>query len=35
MQFNNVLVVQDVVSLCVLAVVDAGTPYSGEFEFIR
>ncbi len=33
MQFNYVLVVQDMVSLCVLAVIDAGAPDSCEPEF--
>jgi hypothetical protein len=33
MQFNNVFVVEDVVSLGVLAVVDAGAPDSCEFQF--
>ncbi len=33
MQLDNVFIVQDMVSLCVLAVVDAGAPDSCEFQF--
>jgi hypothetical protein len=34
MQFDNVFVVEDVGSLGVLAVVDAGAPYSCEFQLL-
>ena len=34
MQFDDVFVVEDVISLSVLAVVDALSPDSCEFEFI-